>query len=259
MKLLGGNGGFRLRYGQVLLLCRGRRYHHLLHHVDLDFLSQVIRSRSVALRIGCGASLLFLVVLIGTNHLVVLLLIISRSEVLKVNFQTEPSRHLSISLSGDLTGGQGDRRRISILRLLHHAGSAKFHLLLFLLLLRRHDCLGGRGYFFGRLLPIDHLEAHDGLESAQLAIRANHWQVVDQELVVPRFGGRLILPDNCPLNWGEILQIDIDVGEIVVLCLRLLEQLHHNGQALLPEDLDRVDRRVQDGDFVLAPLFRLEL
>ena len=79
---------------------------------------------------------------------------------------------------------------------------------------------------------------------------------MDQELVVPRLSC-LILLAHSPLNWREILQIDIDVGEIVMLCLSLFEKLHDNRQSFLLQDLNRVDRSVQNGYLMLPPLFRL--
>ena len=83
--------------------------------------------------------------------------------------------------------------------------------------------------FLGRHHPVDHLEVHDGLELTQHSIAADYLLVVDQKLVVP--APRLAFS---PLDWREILQIDIDVGEVIILSLLFLVELQDNCQSLLP-------------------------
>lgn len=75
---------------------------------------------------------------------------------------------------------------------------------------------------------------------------------MDQKLVVP--SSRLAF--NL-LDGREILQIHIDVGEIFILRLGFFEHLNDNGQSFLPQDLNRIDRRVQDRYLGLSPLLGL--
>lgn len=103
-------------------------------------------------------------------------------------------------------------------------------------------------------LPVDDPEVHDGLEFSEHAITADDGQLVDEQLVVPRSCVAL-----CPLNWLEVFQVDVDVREVVALSLSLLVHLHDNGESLLPQDLDRVDRREELWHLVHAPLLRLEV
>ena len=141
-------------------------------------------------------------------------------------------------------------------------GSAEVVFVLRLLLLRdiaerlcdvRH-CLIDREFLLLRHHPVDHLEVHDGLELTKHSIAADDLTLVDQELVVP--ATHLAFR---PLDRREILQIDIDIGEVIIFGLRFLVELQDNCQSLLPEDLDRVDGSVEDWNLVLPPLLRLEL
>ena len=65
-----------------------------------------------------------------------------------------------------------------------------------------------------RYHPVDHLEVHDSLELAKHSIAADDLTLVDQELVVPA-----TYLAFCPFDRREILQIDIDIGEVILFCL----------------------------------------
>ena len=92
-----------------------------------------------------------------------------------------------------------------------------------------HHCLIDREILLLWHHPVNHLEVHDGLELTKHSIAADDWTLMDQELVVP--ARHLAFR---PLDWREILQIDIDVGEVIILSLLFLVELQDNCQSLLP-------------------------
>ena len=124
----------------------------------------------------------------------------------------------------------------------------------------RHVCLSLRQLLLlGEVLlrrhhPVDNLEVHDGLERAEHSIAADDLRLMNQQLVIP--ARRLILGF---LDRREVLQVHVDVGEVVRFGLRFLVKLQHDCEAFLAQDFNRVDGSVEDGNFILSPLLRLEL
>ena len=121
-------------------------------------------------------------------------------------FKSEPSRDLPVgSVDGDF-----------VLRLLLLTDIAES-------LCNFHHCLIDWEVLLLRHHPVDHLEVHDGLELTKHSIAADDLTLVDQKLVVP---ARLLA--FCPLDWREILQVDIDISEVFILGLLFLIEMQDN-------------------------------
>ena len=61
------------------------------------------------------------------------------------------------------------------------------------------------------------------------------------------------------LDWCEFFHWNVDVGEVLLLCLISLIELHYDSQSFLAKDLEGIDWSVECWYIVIPPLFWLEL